>query len=257
MGSMYGGFVPVPLNVTSGRSALAYALAHSEACVLFADAEWQPLAESVARGVDHHIRVLSVAADDPVAGEEPEAGEDALASSEASNDALLIYTSGSTGRPKGVLLTQRSILACGWDAVRARAWLRRPLPVRAPPVPHELRGQASGSVVERWLHRPAAALRPERLLELGGAASLHLIGAGSHRGFPADEPAAPESDLAGKCALRAQLFGRSGRGAAPCLRGEVWNPPARGNGHDGGGRHLPQSRAPQAAQGGVAATRAS
>jgi acyl-CoA synthetase (AMP-forming)/AMP-acid ligase II len=116
---MYGGFVPVPLNVTSGRSALAYALAHSEARVLFADAEWQPLAESVARGVDHPIRVLSVAADDPAGGEEPEAGEDALASSEASNDALLIYTSGSTGRPKGVLFTQRSILACGWNAVRA------------------------------------------------------------------------------------------------------------------------------------------
>jgi acyl-CoA synthetase (AMP-forming)/AMP-acid ligase II len=43
LGVMYGGFVAVPLNVRAGVSQLAYTLAHCEARVVFAEAQYDAL----------------------------------------------------------------------------------------------------------------------------------------------------------------------------------------------------------------------
>ena len=43
LGTMYAGFVSVPLNVRAGRSQLSYMLDHSDAKVVFVSNEYEPL----------------------------------------------------------------------------------------------------------------------------------------------------------------------------------------------------------------------
>ena len=47
LGTMYGGFVPVPLNVRAGRSQLLYMLDHSDAKVLFVSDEYYQVIEEL------------------------------------------------------------------------------------------------------------------------------------------------------------------------------------------------------------------
>ena len=47
LGAMYGGFVPVPLNVRAGRSQLAYMLDHSDAKVVFVSDEYHQVIEEL------------------------------------------------------------------------------------------------------------------------------------------------------------------------------------------------------------------
>jgi len=58
LGAMYGGFVPVPLNVRSGSSQLAYTLDHSEAKVVFVIEEYLPAVEEVRPQVGRHLRII-------------------------------------------------------------------------------------------------------------------------------------------------------------------------------------------------------
>ena len=50
LGAMYGGFVPVPLNVRAGRSQLAYMLDHSDAKVVFVSDEYHQVIEEIRSG---------------------------------------------------------------------------------------------------------------------------------------------------------------------------------------------------------------
>ena len=47
LGAMYGGFVPVPLNVRAGESQLAYMLDHSDAKVVFVSDEYHQMIDEL------------------------------------------------------------------------------------------------------------------------------------------------------------------------------------------------------------------
>jgi len=109
LGAMAGGFVPVPLNPNGGAAYLEQVLAHCDARLVVASADYLELLEP-ARCIDtaRPVRELStLLRDDPSAGVESEArgtiGRD--------DPALLIYTSGTTGQPRGACFSQAQILA--------------------------------------------------------------------------------------------------------------------------------------------------
>ena len=58
LGAMYGGFVPVPLNVRAGRSQLAYMLDHSDAKVVFVSDEYHQVIEELRGEVGRDLVVI-------------------------------------------------------------------------------------------------------------------------------------------------------------------------------------------------------
>jgi long-chain acyl-CoA synthetase len=111
LGTMYGGFVSVPLNLLAQPSQLDHVLGHSDVRLVFADAQNAPrLAERV-RAVGRPIEIIAIDVDAPSlfvaarlpATEVPRPAE--------SDPALLMYTSGTTGKPKGCVLTHRNVVS--------------------------------------------------------------------------------------------------------------------------------------------------
>jgi amino acid adenylation domain-containing protein len=109
--AMYGGFVPVPLNVVAGTSQVAHALSHSDARIVFVSNEYRPLLSGIASHIEQSCQTVSA---HPDAGPEwnlPDNTEILLPAVHGDDEGLLIYTSGSTAHSKGVLFTQRNLLA--------------------------------------------------------------------------------------------------------------------------------------------------
>jgi long-chain acyl-CoA synthetase len=116
LGAMYGGFVPVPLNVRAGQSQLAYMLDHSDAKVVFVSDEYYQVTEELRGEVGRDLVVIRADVDHGPGWEQAGFPGGTLPEVQPDQDALLIYTSGSTGQPKGALHTHRNFVAGGWNS---------------------------------------------------------------------------------------------------------------------------------------------
>ncbi len=117
LGAMYGGFVPVPLNVRAGRSQVAYMLGHSDAKVVFVSDEYHQMIEAIKAEVGSDLLVIRADVDHGPCWEETEFPSVVnLPEVQPDQDAVLIYTSGSTGQPKGALHTHRNFVAGSWNS---------------------------------------------------------------------------------------------------------------------------------------------
>ncbi len=119
LGSMYGGFVSVPLNTAAGPSQIAYAIAHSETRILFVSSEHRELLNQALKEIDVELRIVNTDLDAGPEWPEAETKIKKLLPVDAEDNALLMYTSGTTGNPKGVLLTHGNVLAGGANTAGA------------------------------------------------------------------------------------------------------------------------------------------
>ena len=119
LGTIYGGFVTVPLNVRAGVSQLSYTLENCDAKLVFVGRPYEALLKEALGHVRRPIEVVPADAKSGPAMGAAFAMTDALPRPSADDAAMLIYTSGSTGQPKGALHTHRSILAHGRNSVQA------------------------------------------------------------------------------------------------------------------------------------------
>ena len=116
LGAMYGGFVPVPLNVRAGRSQIAYMLEHSDAKVVFVSNAYGDVIQDLKAEVGRELVVIQADVDHGPGWDRSRLPEGNLPAVQPEQDALLIYTSGSTGQPKGAIHSHRNFLAGGWNS---------------------------------------------------------------------------------------------------------------------------------------------
>ena len=119
LGTMYGGYVVVPLNVRAGSLQLSYMLDHCDAGIIFVEDQYLDLLREALAGVRREIRVIVAAPDGPLPAFEEGADAGSPPAARAEDTALLMYSSGSTGKPKAAIHTHRSVLAHGWNSVES------------------------------------------------------------------------------------------------------------------------------------------
>ena len=115
LGTMYGGFVPVPLNPCLSAGDLAHQLENSEAKLFFVESDYRNFIRPFTPA---HVSVEIVDVDDPLAPD----GEPEVPFPEGVREgdmALMAHTSGSTGRPKGVVVSHRNLIEGGQNTVNA------------------------------------------------------------------------------------------------------------------------------------------
>lgn len=119
LGAMAGGFVPVPLNPNGGAAYLEQVLAHCDARLVVASADYLELLEPVRRrdAAPPVLELSSVLRDEPGTG----VGSGSRGAVGRHDPALLIYTSGTTGQPRGACFSQAQILACADNVGRGLA----------------------------------------------------------------------------------------------------------------------------------------
>jgi acyl-CoA synthetase (AMP-forming)/AMP-acid ligase II/acyl carrier protein len=117
LGTMYGGFVTVPLNPRAGVTQLVYTLENCDAKIVVVGRQYDALINDVLAHVRRSVAVVSADSDTGLTeSEAPAIMPVGLLS--ADDMALLIYTSGSTGQPKGAIHTHGSVLARAWNSVQ-------------------------------------------------------------------------------------------------------------------------------------------
>ena len=113
LGTMYGGFVSVPLNLVSQASQLEYVLEHSDTRLVFTDAEHAEAIAARVKAVGRPIEIIVIDVDAPSLFLEERLPPTQVPVVDENVPALLMYTSGTTGRPKGCLLTQKNVISGG------------------------------------------------------------------------------------------------------------------------------------------------
>ena len=121
LGTMYGGFVSVPLNLVSQASQLEYVLQHSGTRLVFTDAEHAEALNERVKSAGGGIEIIVIDVDAESLFLEARLPKLGPADSNEEDPALLMYTSGTTGRPKGCLLTQKNVVSGGLFVQQAHA----------------------------------------------------------------------------------------------------------------------------------------
>ena len=117
-GILYAGATVVPINVLAAAPEVAYFIRDSKAKLLIAHPLFAAPATAGAKEAGVECLVSSGAGDTLVALAQGPA-VDGLASTEATQTAVVLYTSGTTGKPKGAELTHSNLfLNCGFVTPR-------------------------------------------------------------------------------------------------------------------------------------------
>ena len=116
LGTVFGGFVAVPLNLVAGKKIMGYIIDHSEAKLIFVAEHCAGDINDALQGIGREVMRVQLQYE---AG--PNWDEVALnrkkdytwTNLQGSTIGLLMYTSGTTGNPKGVMLSHANLLAAG------------------------------------------------------------------------------------------------------------------------------------------------
>lgn len=119
LGTMYGGFVSVPLNVRAGRSHLSYMTEHCDAKIIFVGDNYKSLIKEATHGISRPPEIIAADNDVSLGDSQRPYSRSRLTPVSADDAALLMYSSGTTGQPNGAIHTHKSLLAHGRNAAQS------------------------------------------------------------------------------------------------------------------------------------------
>ena len=111
LGTMYGGFVSVPLNVRAGVSTLSYTLEHCDAKVVFVEGQYTALIKEAMANVPRAVQVIPADVDSCIEAAGTPHSTTTSTAPGPEDVALLMYSSGSTGQPKAAVHSHCTVLA--------------------------------------------------------------------------------------------------------------------------------------------------
>jgi acyl-CoA synthetase (AMP-forming)/AMP-acid ligase II len=119
LGTIYGGYVAVPLNVRAGVLQLGYMLDHSDVAIVFTEKQYRSLLAEALGNIRREIRVIETDVDGVLPAFESVTRDVAPQCPGPEDAALLMYSSGSTGKPKAAIHSHRSLIAHGRNSIAA------------------------------------------------------------------------------------------------------------------------------------------
>ena len=169
LGSMYGGYVAVPLNVRAGAMQLSYMLDHCDARLVFVEEKYVELLGEALGSVRRDMRVVNVNVDGPLPAFEAASSGLELLPLGADDEAMLIYSFGQHGQAER-RHPHPEFGACArqeFDQVSS-AHLSGPVTAGSAPLPHQRGVRNAGSdAFERRLGGSCSSLCGEQVLGLG------------------------------------------------------------------------------------------
>ena len=145
LGAMYGGYVPVPLNLLAQGAQLEYVLEHSDAKLVFTTADQAARLAGLAQALHRPITVIVIDVDASSLFFEERLPRTRVDEPGESDPALLMYTSGTTGKPKGCVLTHANVVSGGLFVKAAHQLTERDRVLSSLPLYH-INGQIVATV---------------------------------------------------------------------------------------------------------------
>lgn len=145
LGTMYGGYVPVPLNLLAQRGQLEYVLGHSDAKLVFTTQDQAAQLAELAQALARNIAIIVIDVDAPSLFFEERLPRTRVQMPGESDPALLMYTSGTTGKPKGCVLTHANVVSGGMFVKAAHRLTQRDRVLSSLPLYH-INGQIVATV---------------------------------------------------------------------------------------------------------------
>jgi long-chain acyl-CoA synthetase len=145
LGTMYGGYVPVPLNLLAHGDSLGYVLEHSDAKLVFTTRDRAAQLAELARSLSRAIAIIVIDVDAPSLFFEERLPRTRVHEPRENDPALLMYTSGTTGKPKGCVLTHANVVSGGLFVKAAHRLAERDRVLSSLPLYH-INGQIVATV---------------------------------------------------------------------------------------------------------------
>ena len=145
LGTMYGGYVSVPLNLLAQGEQLEFVLGHCDAKLVFTTRDQAEQLAARAQALSRAITIIVIDVDAPSLFVEDRLPHTPVRAPAESEPALLMYTSGTTGKPKGCVLTQASVISGGQYVKAAHRLTERDRVLSSLPLYH-INGQIVATV---------------------------------------------------------------------------------------------------------------
>ncbi len=122
LGTMYNGFVSVPLNAVASRTNLGFAIENAKVDVVFVSQNYRPLLDDIVAEIGRPVHSIEVNMDRGFDLDISQFNTENRYSDEieSASPAMILHTSGTVGMPKGAVLTHGNLISGGKNVASAQ-----------------------------------------------------------------------------------------------------------------------------------------